>query len=173
MAKGIAERFWKKVEIGTREECWPWKASKKVNGYGRFGLHGRDNLAHRVAYELAVGPIPQGLTIDHICHNHDHACAGGLSCPHRACVNPAHLEAVTQLQNVRRGRRTGQTHCIHGHPYDKANTIHRPQGGWRQCRMCREIGNRAKSQARKLAALQSKGEISSNSRSYRPPSSAS
>lgn len=79
-----AERFWAKVERG--EGCWLWSASKS-NGYGLFMTYDRrKNMAHRLAYELTIGPIPDGHQIDHICHN-------------RACVNPDHLRLATNKQN--------------------------------------------------------------------------
>lgn len=95
------ERFWKKVskdgpvpaqrpEIGP---CWVWEGTITPKGYGQLWVSTRTSLAHRFAYELLVGPIPEGLTIDHLCHN-DSGCRGGNDCPHRRCVNPAHLEAV-------------------------------------------------------------------------------
>jgi hypothetical protein len=77
-------RFWGKVE--KTAGCWQWLAHKGHDGYGRFKLNGRAYLAHRLAYELASGPIPEGLQIDHTCHA-------------RSCVNPSHLRAVTNKQN--------------------------------------------------------------------------
>lgn len=83
------ERFWSKVvrdDDGLK--CWPWLAST-VHGYGQINRDGRPRMAHRVAYELLVGPIPEGLDLDHLCRTH-------------CCVNPAHLEPVTRGENVRR-----------------------------------------------------------------------
>ncbi|WP_326564520.1 HNH endonuclease signature motif containing protein [Micromonospora peucetia] len=105
--------------------CWIWGGRPTRDGYGTFGKATR---AHRRAYELAVGPIPKGLVIDHLCET-------------RLCVNPLHLRATTQRHNVLRSVRTmpnvnaGKTHCPSGHPYDEANTYHRPAGG-RDCRAC-------------------------------------
>lgn len=85
--------------------CWPWQGSITSLGYGTAptGHRGRSVLAHRLAYVLAIGVIPPGLVIDHTCHNFDRSCPGGAQCLHRRCVNPAHLEAVTLAENVRRG----------------------------------------------------------------------
>jgi hypothetical protein len=83
-----ADRFWEKVDKSG--ECWLWQAGKCA-GYGRFFVPGsRPVPAHRWAYEALVGPIPDGLVIDHLCRN-------------PACVNPAHMEPVTIVENVRRG----------------------------------------------------------------------
>lgn len=118
------ERFWAKVE--KSEGCWTWAASCYSNGYGRFDY----GLAHRIAYELVVGEIPEGLDLDHLCRN-------------RRCVNPAHLEPVTRRENLMRGRtlvaaKAGQTHCKHGHEFTEENTHIRPNGT-RSCRECSRI----------------------------------
>ena len=76
-------RFWAKVEKGPG--CWEWTASK-ITGHGRMVIDGATAYAHRISYELANGPIPDGLLIDHICHN-------------KGCVNPDHLRLATQKQN--------------------------------------------------------------------------
>lgn len=113
--------------------CWLWTAYIKPNGYGQFGLDKvrRGYYAHRFSYEHFVGPIPDGFTIDHLCLN-------------PACVNPDHLECVTQRENVRRGngfpgRLARATHCIHGHEFSSENTkILNEERGWRECRQCRK-----------------------------------
>ncbi len=107
--------------------CWEWTASEKTPGYGSFNLNGKCVLAHRASYELHVGPIPQGLVLDHLCRN-------------TLCVNPEHLEPVTARENIVRGEsvmayRAAQTHCIHGHELTLGNTYARP-GGRRECRAC-------------------------------------
>ena len=84
-------RFWSKVDASRGiDECWPWVASCVQDGYGQFWLNGTQAKSHRVAYELIVGQIPAGLTIDHLCRN-------------RSCVNPFHMEAVTHRENIMRG----------------------------------------------------------------------
>jgi predicted DNA-binding transcriptional regulator AlpA len=86
----VEERFWEKVE--PTGFCWEWTAFKDRKGYGRFRVDDRTMQAHRVAYELLVGPIPEGLHLDHLCRN-------------TSCVNPDHLEPVDLAENVRRGYR--------------------------------------------------------------------
>lgn len=98
-----ARRFWAQVERRGEGECWPWVGHCQWNGYGQFGTKGQ-RLAHRIAYEYLVGPIPAGLVLDHLCHTHDLNCADNSDCPHRRCVNPAHLEPVTRRENIARGR---------------------------------------------------------------------
>lgn len=82
--KDFSERFWAKVE--KTDDCWNWTAMTDPQGYGRFAVGGIPKLAHRVAYELLVGPIPQGKLIDHTCYK-------------PACVRPSHLRPVTAKQN--------------------------------------------------------------------------
>lgn len=118
------ERFWAKVDLSG--DCWEWTAGKLPAGYGRFKMPNREALAHRVAYELLVGPIPAGLHIDHLCRN-------------PSCVRPEHLEPVTPAENVRRGlsgtKNAAKTHCPQGHEYTAENTYTPPKGG-RYCRIC-------------------------------------
>lgn len=140
----LEQRFWSKVEKSPNG-CWLWTASLTGPGYGQFWAKGQNVLAHRFAYEALVGPIPSGLELDHICHN-DSDCAGGSHCPHRACVNPAHLEPVTHAVNSRRGR--GQdshnhlkTHCPKGHAYASGNLYIAPRGD-RHCRICNREATR-------------------------------
>lgn len=136
----LEERFWAKVQ--KTDGCWLWTGNISPEGYGRIGeLPRRTAHAHRVAYELLIGPIPDGLKLDHLCHNADLTCPGGDACLHRRCVNPNHLEAVTLRENNLRGlglaaRKSQQTHCVNGHPFDLLNTYYRPDDGTRMCRAC-------------------------------------
>ena len=129
------KRFMAKV-VQAQNGCWLWGGAIQSRGYGSFGygLRGRSVLAHRFAYETFVGPIPEDLQIDHACHSRDDKCPGG-KCAHRLCVNPAHLELVTQLVNCGRSAPARKTHCINGHEYTDANTIWKRNGS-RNCREC-------------------------------------
>lgn len=122
----LPDRFWAKVDKSG--ECWLWRGTVDDHGYGRMGVAYRSVLAHRLAYELVIGPIPVGLTLDHLCRV-------------RLCVNPAHLEPVTQSENVKRGGYSLKTHCPQGHPYDEANTYRSKTG--RVCRACGRDRRRA------------------------------
>jgi hypothetical protein len=138
-------RLRKKFEEGPVDSCWPWLAGRFDDGYGKFWNGERSVPAHRAVYELLVDPIPEGLQIDHLCHNRDATCVGG-PCVHRRCVNPAHLEPVSAALNKRRGKSPPsinalKTECPRGHPLDGANLITR-RNGWRMCRVCTYESNR-------------------------------
>lgn len=115
--------FWARVDRGDPLRCWPWKLSKTPAGYGQLSSRGRQLYAHRVAYELATGPIPKGLVIDHLCRN-------------RACCNPSHLEPVSNAENILRGESPAAANarkerCPKGHEFT-------PQtDGTRRCDVCR------------------------------------
>lgn len=144
-----AEQRWRDsyeiTDLGYVTPCWLWTGKVGVHGYGRIRNRRTTNgitdpLAHRFAYEQVVGPIPEGMTLDHLCHNADEACNSGTDCPHRRCVNPDHLEPVTGQANVFRGRtpaaiNKAKTHCLHGHEFTPDNT-RIIAGGKRQCVQC-------------------------------------
>ena len=127
MTEEQVNRFWQKVEKGeTDYQCWTWTAAKR-DGYGRVGINNRVYQAHRISYGLVVGPIPDGLHLDHLCRN-------------PSCVNPLHLEPVTQRINTLRGvaptaHNARKTHCKHGHEFTEENTYLSPMG--RHCKTCR------------------------------------
>jgi hypothetical protein len=136
--------------------CTIWTGALTTGGYGLMSADGRDRLVHRIAYELLVGPIPEGAQVDHTCHNRDLSCSGG-PCLHRRCINPHHLEAVTGRENTLRSTHTTpggnarKSHCAAGHAFDETNTYLRPTGG-RACKRCmseRSRAFKAKSRARR------------------------
>ncbi len=116
--------FWDKVQF--TDTCWLWTGGIDRYGYGKFRFNGRMAGAHVYAYEFCVGPIPEGLQIDHLCRT-------------RPCQNTDHMELVTSRVNTLRGegitaKKARQTHCINGHLFDEANTGH--YGTKRVCRAC-------------------------------------
>lgn len=128
-------------KILVTHSCWEWTAARDRKGYGRVAKH---SLAHRAVYELLVGPIPEGLDLDHLCRNH-------------GCVFPLHLEPVTRRENLLRGatipaRKAAQTCCEAGHEFDDANTYIAPNGT-RMCRACHRLRQRNRYKSDPDAAL--------------------
>jgi hypothetical protein len=141
----VEARFWAKVIRLGPDECWPWNAFINPEGYGHFGTgDGKVGRAHRVAYQFAVGPIPEGLVIDHTCHTEE-CLVPGNQCPHRACCNPQHLVPATHGENLRRGNsgrnNSAKTHCPKDHEYTEENTLlHWDRGTIRRrCRTCEDV----------------------------------
>lgn len=138
--KPIGVRFASKFAVDPETGCWNWTSTMHSGGYGQIsrGRAGEGlEYAHRVSHELFIGPIPEGLEVDHLCRN-------------TRCVNPLHLEAVTGRINVHRsdslaGINARKTHCQHGHPLDGENlAIQRGRRGGevRVCRICSRAKNR-------------------------------
>lgn len=137
------ERFLERIDrksgrVWNGSECWRWIGAPTGAGYGMVEVDGRNVLAHRFSYEHFVGPIPEGLTIDHRCRN-------------TMCVRPDHLRAVTHRVNVLAGtspmaKHAVATHCKHGHAFDEANTywILSHHAGRRACRKCKARCERAR-----------------------------
>lgn len=122
-------KFWERCMPEPMSGCWLWTGATSVQGYGVMWNGRQDQaLAYRVAYLALRGELPAPpLQLDHLCRT-------------RGCVNPAHLEPVTQRENILRGASPSAiaatvTHCPKGHPYDERNTKIRPDGS-RECRVC-------------------------------------
>lgn len=148
-------RFWEKVDkrgpipvhavhLGR---CWIWTAFRTRDfGYGLFIDGAKHYPAHRYAYLYEIGPIPEGLELDHLCSN-------------PRCVRPSHLEPVTHQENMRRSmnqsaQQARQTHCLRGHPFNEENTFYQRRGSsWhRRCRACDALRHRAKRAKRRQAS---------------------
>lgn len=140
--KTSVERFWANIDRQP-DGCWEWVGPMYGNGYGQMWVKHESYLAHRFAYELLVGPVPDGMDLDHLCHGADDLCPGGWACRHRRCVRPAHLEPVTRQVNIARGLSAngGKTHCKRGHEFTEENTKITSMGG-RACRACALVYNR-------------------------------
>lgn len=139
------DRLMKRIVVDPASGCWIYTGSIIHNGYGTIGVpHRQRRLVHRIAYESLVGPIPEGLDLDHLCRV-------------RSCCNPLHLEPVTRKENARRGIGMGawkaafqraKTHCPQGHPYSVENTRH-----YRNERSCIECCRKhSRESARRLRA---------------------
>ena len=139
MSATFEDRIAPKIDVDG--DCWLWTGFIDRSGYGRSTFGERTLYIHRAAYELLVGPIPVGLTLDHLCRK-------------RSCCNPDHLEPVTNAENMRRG--TGpaainarKTHCKRGHEFTPENTYR--DGGRRVCRTCKSARDAARKRAKRMA----------------------
>lgn len=137
MSRSEADRFAAKTRV-LSNGCIEWTGYRNPgSGYGRFWFDGRLGYAHRWAYAAQFGPIPDGLHIDHLCR-------------HAWCVNPDHLDCVTQPENnlrthqsrVERGQTTNHDRCPQGHLLDAEN-VYRDQRGASSCRTCKDERRRA------------------------------
>ena len=143
--EAYAELFWAKVDKGDGLGCWWWRATRSPEGYGKYTFKGRTKFAHRMAYELAHGPVPDGMHLHH-------------RCQHPLCVRPDHLEVLEPSVHLGLTRRergpierveppaklapAKREFCTQGHPYDDANTYRSPDGK-RHCRICMNKRTRA------------------------------
>lgn len=140
----LEEAFKAHPIVVTVDGCHAWAGNLTPEGYGTLVYEGRPWFAHRVAYELLVGSIPEGMTLDHLCRN-------------RACVNVEHLEPVTMKENILRGtspsaENARKTHCVRGHPFAGENLQYDYRGN-RQCFECRRIRDRAAKDRRRRASV--------------------
>jgi hypothetical protein len=134
-------------KVTEGDGCWLWSGAHfQTTGYALFNVKCDDSkwrptVAHRAAWRIYVGPIPEGLQLDHLCRN-------------RACVNPGHLEPVSQAVNIRRGEGASalnavKTHCPQGHEYTPENTYRKPGTEWRDCRECMRERDRRRAASRR------------------------
>lgn len=116
----------------AKSVCWIWKGTCITNGYGTFDLRGKSIMAHRTSYEIFKGNIPKGLVLDHLCRN-------------RKCVNPFHLEPVTNKENILRGfgppaMNSRKINCKRGHPLSEGKLTTSKSGKLvRTCRICSNV----------------------------------
>lgn len=149
--KPLAARL-ARLSVRAPSGCWIWLGSRHSQGYGLITLNDpkRTQYAHRVSYELHVGPIPEGMVIDHLCRR-------------EACIRPEHLQAVTQQVNVRRGSRcrgVSDLVCKRGHSRADHGYV-LPDNG-RRCRLCDVLNTqdyRRRKRARLIAAAVAAGDV--------------
>jgi HNH endonuclease len=155
----LPERFKEKVFPDIVRSCWVWFAGVDKDGYGKyvFRKNGRRHYvrAHRYCWTIFHGPIPDGLQLDHLCKN-------------PRCVNPAHLELVTRLENVRRGdcwqRWRRRTHCSNGHPLSGYNLFIEINKHGHQCRRCRIcLNEKVRINGKRYRAMRSKNQFAKGS----------
>ena len=116
----VMSDLWAFVTVGSEDECWLWTGYVQKNGYAQF-MH---EPAHRIAWMIQNGPVPEGLTIDHLCFA-------------PLCMNPRHLEAVTLAENIRRTNMLDRGRCRKGHVIRGPQDVYvRPDTQRSQCRAC-------------------------------------
>ena len=143
----LPDRINDRIRVNPETGCWEWVGTRRPDGYGVITVDGRLCRAHRYVFTLLRGDIPEGLVLDHLCRV-------------PRCVNPDHLEPVTQRINTLRGvgpipERAQQTHCIHGHEFVGHNVYIHPKRGTRNCRTCLHETSR-----RRRAGLAGTGDCS-------------
>ena len=127
----MTEKIFKNWEPLTESGCWVWLGACTAGGYGTISINKKTFYAHRLFYEFYRAPIPFGLQIDHLCRV-------------RCCVNPDHLEIVTNRENTLRGKAVSalharKTHCKRGHPFTPENTRSYPSVIGRRCKVCQKL----------------------------------
>jgi hypothetical protein len=148
----VAERLWPRFELKPDTGCWMWQGADNGKGYGQIWMNGRMRRVHRIAYLLTFGPLPADKQIDHLCRE-------------RACLNPEHMQVVSNRENVARGNGPGAlaartNRCKNGHEFTPENTYHythsQSKGGGpgRRCNTCHAATNRAYKQRQKAALAQ-------------------
>lgn len=146
--KGLSVKDRLLLKIEKQENgCWYWTGWIHPKGYGRYTpVRGQTASAHVWSYRVFIGPVPEDSQIDHTCHNEDPTCKGGITCMHRRCINPEHLEAVTSLENNNRSLNhyANKTHCKNNHEFSKENTliITDERGTRRVCLKCKRKSGR-------------------------------
>lgn len=155
-APQVVERLLSTAVAGP-SGCLIWTRRTDRDNYAATSVGGKTLRAHRVIYELLVGPVDRATVVDHACHNQDQACPGGRECLHRRCINPHHLDAATNRDNLLRsdrsiaGQNARKTHCKRGHAFDAENTYVMTNGS-RACRACAKARYSAWRQARSVVA---------------------
>ena len=131
----LETRLWERINKHSGHfyaggECWDFCGGRSGGGYGQIATDKVKHYVHTLVYTMLVGPVPEGMELDHLCRR-------------RSCCNPAHLEPVTHRENMRRGFWARKEACPHGHPYDDENTFVRKEG-YRHCRECNRLRNARK-----------------------------
>lgn len=141
LTETVKARFWSRVKVGRKLECWEWSGPGNVQGYGQFHVD-TNRLAHSISFIIFNGELTDGNCIDHICMN-------------RLCVNPLHLREVThrinciENSNSVAAKNKSKTHCVNGHIFDVQNTMYRnDKFTSRICKTCLQERNK-KTKAKK------------------------
>jgi hypothetical protein len=140
----LMERMMAKVRLDS-DGCWTWTGSRIHNGYGKVKVNGLQVVSHRASYEALVGPIPDGMQLDHLCRN-------------RACINPDHLEPVSKRENLLRGIgptavNAAKSACVRGHLLSGDNVRIVVGASGHDTRRCRQCERDRKNEHRQRAKV--------------------